>query len=119
MENHLISKNRRLYKEGIEKGKSLRENAKLESHASFSVDKKRDEGIKLIEGQNETRIERLVPYRRGGMLESPFAFYRGAARVMAYDLKDTPVSELFHNPCNAVNSSSCFNCSIVYFGWLI
>jgi len=99
MENHLISKNRRLYKEGIEKGKSLRENAKLESHASFSVDKKRDEGIKLIEGQNETRIERLVPYRRGGMLESPFAFYRGAARVMAYDLKDTPVSGLNAQIC--------------------
>ena len=99
MENHLKSKNRRLYKEGIEKGKSLRENATLKSHASFRVDKTRDVGCKLIEGQNESRIERLIPYRRGGMLESPFAFYRGAARIMAYDLNDTPVSGLNAQIC--------------------
>ena len=99
MENHLKSKNRRLYKEGIEKGKSLRKNAPLISHASFKVDKTRDVGCKLIEGQNESRIERLIPYRRGGMLESPFAFYRGAARIMAYDLKDTPVSGLNAQIC--------------------
>jgi hypothetical protein len=91
MEDYLKSKKKRLYKEGIEKGKSLLENARLESHAGFSVNENRDIACELIEGQNDSRIERLIPYRRGGMLESPFAFYRGAARIMAYDLKDTPV----------------------------
>ena len=32
----------------------------------------------------------LVPVRHGRMMVSPFTFYRGAAKIMATDLKDTP-----------------------------
>ena len=99
MSDHFKTKSKKLYKEGIEKGRSLRENAALESHSGFDVQMNREVACDLIEGQNESRIQRLVPYRRGGMLESPFTFYRGAARIMAFDLRDTPASGLNAQIC--------------------
>ena len=39
-----------------------------------------------------SRVGQLVPMRYGRMLASPFAFYRGAAAVMAADLAGTPRS---------------------------
>ncbi len=42
--------------------------------------------IALLEAQNVTRVAELVPIRFGRMLASPFAFFRGAAVVMAHDL---------------------------------
>ena len=38
------------------------------------------------------RQEELVPLRMGRMAASPFAFLRGAAAVMAWDLSHTPIS---------------------------
>ena len=108
MSNYFKAKNKRLYKEGIEKGRSLREKATLESHAGFNVNQSREVSCELIEGQNESRIQRLVPYRRGGMLESPFTFYRGAARIMAFDLRETPVS--------GINAQICGDAHLGNFG---
>ena len=108
MSNYFKAKNKRLYKEGIEKGRSLREQTTLESHAGFDVTQKRQVACELIEGQNESRIQRLVPYRRGGMLESPFTFYRGAARIMAFDLRGTPVS--------GINAQICGDAHLGNFG---
>jgi len=48
--------------------------------------------VAILEQQAETRVPELVPIRYGRMLESAFAFYRGAAAVMATDLADSPVS---------------------------
>jgi len=48
--------------------------------------------VELLERQASSRIGRLVPLRYGRMLASPFAFYRGAAAVMAADLAATPRS---------------------------
>ena len=50
--------------------------------------------VALLEAQNATREADLVPVRHGRMLVSPFTFYRGAAKVMAADLKDTPTAGL-------------------------
>lgn len=40
----------------------------------------------LLEAQDATRVPELVPIRYGRMSVSPFAFFRGAATVMAHDL---------------------------------
>jgi uncharacterized protein (DUF2252 family) len=40
------------------------------------------------------RVEELVPIRHGRMASSPFAFYRGAAGIMARDLAGSPHSGL-------------------------
>jgi uncharacterized protein (DUF2252 family) len=44
----------------------------------------------LLEEQAADRVPELVPIRYGRMSASPFAFYRGAAYVMASDLAGTP-----------------------------
>ena len=41
----------------------------------------------------------LVPIRYGRMAASPFAFFRGAAAMMAADLADTPTSGLRAQLC--------------------
>lgn len=44
----------------------------------------------ILEHQNAQRLTDLVPLRMARMLENPFAFYRGAAGVMAADLARGP-----------------------------
>jgi uncharacterized protein (DUF2252 family) len=53
----------------------------------------------LITSQNVDRLAWLVPIRHNRMSESPFAFYRGAAKVMATDLATTPVAGLTAQIC--------------------
>src|ERR1019366_5795501 len=49
--------------------------------------------------ENAGRLEHLVPVRWGRMLESPFAFLRGAAGLMAVDLARTPSTGLHVQLC--------------------
>jgi hypothetical protein len=48
------------------------------------------DGLALLAASNAGRIAELLPTRFGRMLASPFAFYRGAAMLMAHDLAKTP-----------------------------
>src|SRR6266513_757468 len=48
----------------------------------------------------------LVPVRHGRMMVSPFTFYRGAAKVMAADLKDTPRAGLNVQLCGDAHLSN-------------
>ena len=48
----------------------------------------------MLRRQAETRVPELIPIRHARMLASPFAFYRGAAAIMAADLAGTPDSGL-------------------------
>lgn len=45
--------------------------------------------LQILARQDESRLADLVPIRYGRMLASPFAFFRGAAAVMAADLATT------------------------------
>jgi len=53
----------------------------------------------MITSQDADRLQWLVPIRHYRMSESPFAFYRGAAKIMASDLSHTPVSGLNAQLC--------------------
>jgi uncharacterized protein (DUF2252 family) len=55
--------------------------------------------VALLEEQAETRVPQLVPIRYGRMAESPFAFFRGGAYMMAADLAETPVSGITVQLC--------------------
>ncbi len=55
--------------------------------------------LALIEATNTPRLQDLVPIRWGRMSESPFAFYRGAPAVMAFDLARTPATGLEVQAC--------------------
>ena len=80
-------------------GKAARAVAPLESHAEWAPSQYRVDPIGLLEEQAETRVPDLVPIRYGRMMVSPFAFYRGAAYVMAADLASTPRSGLRVQAC--------------------
>ena len=61
------------------------------SHGAWEPAADRPDPVALLEEQAADRVEELVPIRYGRMLASPFAFYRGAAAVMAADLAATPM----------------------------
>jgi uncharacterized protein (DUF2252 family) len=55
--------------------------------------------LTLLQEQGVDRVPELLPIRYGRMLQSPFTYYRGAARVMAADLADAPRSGLTVQMC--------------------
>lgn len=59
----------------------------------------RPDPLDLLEAQATTRLPDLVPLRYGRMAESPFAFYRGSAVVMAADLGATSSTGLTVQLC--------------------
>ena len=86
-------------KERARLGKSLRKKAPRSGHAKWSPAPGRPDPISLLEEQNKDRLDWLVPVRHGRMMASPFAFFRGGARIMAADLSVTPVSGLKVQAC--------------------
>ena len=73
-----------------EAGKLLRRKVPRSDHAEYRPSSMRPDPIALLEAQNATRIQELVPVRMARMLASPFAFLRGAAAIMAADLANSP-----------------------------
>ena len=59
----------------------------------------RRDPVELLREANEGRIAELIPLRFSRMAQSPFAFYRGAAAIMAADLASTPTSGLRVQAC--------------------
>ncbi len=70
-------------------GKAARTGAPRSSHGEWSPASDRPDPVELLEAQATSRVGQLVPLRYARMLASPFAFYRGAAAVMAADLAST------------------------------
>jgi uncharacterized protein (DUF2252 family) len=65
-----------------------------EQMADWRAPLNRLDPVAVLEKQGETRVPELVPIRYGRMSMSAFAFYRGAAAVMAADLAAMPDSGL-------------------------
>ena len=87
-------------------GKQTRERTPPSSHAGWRPAADRPDPVALLEAQNVTREPDLVPVRHGRMMVSPFTFYRGAAKIMAADLKDTPVAGLDAQLCGDAHLSN-------------
>ena len=75
-------------------------------HAGWKPSGDRPDPVALLEAQNLTREPDLLPVRRGRMLVSPFTFYRGAAKIMAADLKESPVAGLDVQLCGDAHLSN-------------
>jgi uncharacterized protein (DUF2252 family) len=95
----MTSRDRPTVDERLQIGKSLRKRASRTSHAELRPEAPRADPIGLLEEQNRSRLDWLVPVRRARMMASPFAFYRGGARIMAADLQRTPVTGLTVQAC--------------------
>src|SRR6202012_3714382 len=54
----------------------------------------RPDPVGILEEQAEERVPDLVPIRHGRMSASPFAYFRGAAAPMAWDLGHLPATDI-------------------------
>jgi uncharacterized protein (DUF2252 family) len=75
-------------------------------HGDWIGPSQRADPIAILEEQARNRVQELVPIRYGRMLSSPFAFYRGAAAVMAADLAGSPDSGLGVQACGDAHASN-------------
>jgi uncharacterized protein (DUF2252 family) len=94
--------------ERVARGLSARERAPLAGHAAWAADDSRGDPVELLEVQAQTRVPELVPIRYGRMASSAFAFFRGAAAVMAADLA--------HTPCGGLRAQLCGDAHLSNFG---
>ncbi len=92
--------------ERVARGKAARARAPRSSHAEFEPAPHRPDPVQVLERQAQTRVPELLPIRYGRMLVSPFAFYRGAAMIMAGDLAPTPRSGLQVQCCGDAHLSN-------------
>src|ERR687887_229634 len=93
--------------ERYQRGKRLRKKVPRERHADLIGSAARDPVAILAEG-DRSRVPELLPVRYERMLVSPFAFLRGAAAVMAEDLRyQLPVG---------IAVQACGDCHLMNFG---
>lgn len=89
-------------------GKALRNSCAHEAHAGWKREGRRCDPVELLIQSSAGRMPQLVPIRYGRMMQSPFAFYRGAAAIMAADLADTRIS--------GIRVQACGDCHLLNFG---
>src|SRR5512139_4338361 len=92
----------------LARGKALRERCPRKAQAEWKPPAKRADPIDLLIENSRGRIEDLIPIRYGRMMVNPFAFYRGAAAIMASDLS--------HTPSTVLMLQACGDCHLVNFG---
>lgn len=85
-------------------GKAARREVPRSSHGDWEA--ARRDPIEILAEQDRTRVQELVPIRYGRMLASPFAFFRGAAAVMASDLAGIPSTGLEAQLCGDAHLSN-------------
>jgi uncharacterized protein (DUF2252 family) len=89
-----------------ERGRALRERVPPSAHDHQATGPQRPGVLEYVEAGNEGRLPELVPLRLGRMLASPFAFFRGAAGLMAADLAGAPVSGLDAQLCGDAHAAN-------------
>src|SRR5512132_2690616 len=87
-------------------GKEARNHTPPSSHTGWAPATYRPDPVGLLQEQDAIREPDLVPVRHGRMLVSPFTFYRGAAKIMAADLADTPTAGLQVQLCGDAHLSN-------------
>ncbi len=88
------------------KGRQASDRTPPDSHSGWHPAADRPDPVALLEEQDLTREQDLVPVRHGRMMVSPFTFYRGGAKIMAADLNDTPVADLNAQLCGDAHLSN-------------
>jgi len=92
--------------ERIAIGRQARVHTPRSSHAELDFGATRADPLALLEQQAATRVPELVAIRYGRMVVSEFAFFRGAALVMASDLSRTPSSGITAQLCGDAHLSN-------------
>ena len=85
-------------------GVRLRRKTSREKHADLRGATDRD-AVGILRATDRTRVPELVPVRYERMLANPFAFLRGAAAVMAEDLRHEPTAGIPVQACGDCRTS--------------
>src|SRR3954462_14776048 len=72
------------------RGKRARAESPRPAHREWVPAPDRPDPVALLAEQAEHRVPELVPIRHGRMVASPFAFFRGAALIMAAHWRARP-----------------------------
>jgi Uncharacterized protein conserved in bacteria (DUF2252) len=76
------------------RGRKLRRKIGRGDNADWSLKKTTRDPVAIILAANSDRLRNLVPIKMGRMAAGPFAYFRGAAPLMAADLATLPVTGL-------------------------
>jgi uncharacterized protein (DUF2252 family) len=87
-------------------GKALRKFVSFSEQGTYKPPKHRIDPVTILEDQDKQRIQSLVPIRYERMLQSPFAFYRGGAAIMAQDLANQPTTNVTVQLCGDMHVSN-------------
>ena len=90
------------------RGRDERRLASRSSHAQWEPPPDRPDPVAILEEQARIRVPDLVPIRYGRMAASPFAYFRGAAAPMAWDLA--------HTPTTGIRVQACGDAHLLNFG---
>jgi uncharacterized protein (DUF2252 family) len=90
----------------MSQGKALREKLSRASHAGWAAPPARPDPIKVLQQSDRGRLPELLPIRYGRMRQSPFAFFRGSAAVMAWDLSKTPATGICIQACGDCHAAN-------------
>jgi uncharacterized protein (DUF2252 family) len=85
-------------------GKAVRRGVPRSSHESWEPQPR--DPLAILAEQDASRLPELVPLRYGRMLASSFAFFRGAAAVMAADLARAPATGIAAQLCGDAHLSN-------------
>ncbi|GGK83240.1 hypothetical protein Ppa06_42360 [Planomonospora parontospora subsp. parontospora] len=73
-------------------GRAARKVVPRREHAGWTPPRNRPDPVARLSAQEARRLPWLLPVRHARMAESPLAFFRGSAELMAADLACTPVT---------------------------
>ncbi|MGC9542066.1 DUF2252 domain-containing protein [Streptomyces sp. UG1] len=89
-----------------EEGKALRRRVPRAQHSVLDLDAGRPDAVAAVEESNAGRLPGLTPIRVGRMAATPFAFLRGSAGLMAYDLARTPMTRIRAQICGDAHAAN-------------
>jgi uncharacterized protein (DUF2252 family) len=87
-------------------GREARAKVPRSRHGEWKPPANRTDPLEILALQATTRVPELVPIRYGRMAASPFAFFRGAAAVMAADLAHDEATGLTVQLCGDAHLSN-------------
>jgi uncharacterized protein (DUF2252 family) len=91
-----------------QQGKALRQQVPRSAHGDWKVRTEGRDPIAILRQSDRDRIPALVPIRYARMLQSPFAFLRGSAALMAFDVAQEPTT--------GMRVQACGDCHLMNFG---
>ena len=90
------------------KGTAIRKVTPRSIQQEWNLPANRRDPVEILIETSIGRVETLLPIRYRRMIESPFAFFRGSAAIMAADLA--------HTPNTGIDLQLCGDCHLMNFG---